>query len=621
MLPPAAAATAPPAPPQPVAAASVPAPPPPAVAPTSGPSRRLPILLGLGVLLAVAGVIAFVLTSGDDDPADTATVASDNPFGGDLVPEDDEPAETVEAEEGLAANDDLPFEADEPGAEADEPAAEPDESSTATAPDDDSTEPVADPPGDVRLVTWGVTTPASELDPVQAFDFGTYAIVAQTLEYLTTIGPTGAVVPSLATDWATADARTWTFRLREGVTFHDGRPLQAADVVASLQRAVDVGFGPTDATEISAVDDLTVSIVLADPLLDLPVLLSNQSPQVAITPRDFTGGDVLIGTGPYELAFYAPGANAEFVRNDSWWGGGSGPERIDFLFYDSTSEMRTALEAGAIDGTQTLATFDVERIQADPDIVVRSVPSANHRQMWMRVDTGPFADVRVRQALALSIDREQIVRTIYGGRAVVSNDQAVPVSSEFAAPIPLRPRDIELARALLTEAGFADGLAVTLDVGDLAEIPDLAELIRAQAAEAGFDLTVVVHPNADFYSGPWCPMNASFCDTESSTLGIVDYGHRPLRAFYFDRNLRSTGDWNPSHHAEPAYDALWDAYAGAATEAAAVEALDELQRYVHDNLPIIIPVYFDVVFAHRSDISGVTMSPLGQFDFTQADAG
>lgn len=470
---------------------------------------------------------------------------------------------------------------------------------------------------------WGVQTPqaSSVLDPVGAFDFGMYAVLAQTLEHLVFLDVDGVPQVSLATQWsANADSTEWTFTLRRGVTFHNGEPFSAADVVHSFERAIAAAVGGIAGTvssgNVVALDDLTVQMTLDRPTFDWPILVSSGNPQTAIVSVGFNGPEqILNGTGAFVMQSYDAFEGATFLGNTEWWAGTPTVSRLELRFFDQFGADLTALRAGQIDGVANVSALQANTVGDDPAITFASTPAQNHRQIWMRTDTGPFEDARVRRAFALSIDREALVDTLFGNYARVANDH--PISSTnpgFDSVLPQRTKNDARALELLALAGFPDGVDLTLFVPDIGEIPDLAFLVADQAVSAGFNITIDVQSSSTFYNDAWCPdLGASLpACVDNEAFGIVDYGHRVTPSIYLSRPLRSDGDWNASNLRDPVYDELEDRYANAPDPASATAALVEIQQYLALAAPVVIPYFFDWVFAHRSDLSGLRVTPLGQ---------
>ena len=359
----------------------------------------------------------------------------------------------------------------------------------------------------------------SGLDPVNMLDLGTYAVVSQSFEYLVGLGDDGNIgATALATGWEPNDDGTvWTFNLREGVTWQDGSAFTSADVAATVDRMVEVGAGLAGVVSAGAVDtpdDLTAVFNLDAANGNLPVLMSLFNPQSLITPVDYEAGTTLDGrpggTGAWMLdSFNATTFEATFVPNPNWWGGGVNFDTITLAGFEAGGTRVAAMQAGEIDIIQDFTVIDGAALVGAENFNVLRPPSANHRQLWFNTqlpEGGPFTDVRVRQALAYSLDRQQIVDTLYEGSALIGNDHPVHPSLPFFddSAVPQRAQDLDMARQLLSDAGYADGIATTFDVGDICEVPDYAAIVQQQAAEAGFDFDVRITPNSDFYGEFWC---------------------------------------------------------------------------------------------------------------------
>ena len=482
-----------------------------------------------------------------------------------------------------------------------------------------------DPPADGgRGLVWGVQSPDTlgDLDPTAAISFGEYAVLSQSFEHLTVMTDAG-IVPNLATDWQTNDdATVWTFFLRDDVIFHDGLPLVAEDVAWSLNRAVEQGVAGISSAvvpdSVVVTDELTIELTTTAPNLEVPILVSSDAPGTAIVPDGIVPNPgFFIGTGPFSLTNYDSSDGADFVAFDEWWRGEPTSDTLRLQFFDRSDLMANALEAGEIDGVANVVPVSAPRLVANEDLTVGSSRARNHRQIWMRTDAGPFADVRVREAFALSIDRQALVDELWGSFGRVGNDHVIDSTNPgFDASLEQREKDDAAAAALLADAGFPDGLSATIYLPDLGEIPELAELVAEQASSAGFDFDVFILDTASFYELQWCPgITDPASDTpcgDNADIGIVDYGNRGIDSIFLSRPLLSTGDWNASNYIDPTYDELYNIWRSATAPDEAANGLVAIQQHLHADVPVVIPYFFDSIYAHRSDISVVNVSTLGQ---------
>ncbi|WP_040492615.1 ABC transporter substrate-binding protein [Ilumatobacter nonamiensis] len=509
---------------------------------------------------------------------------------------------------------------------------------------DASSEGSAAPGGSGGEILAGIQTgdANSGLDPLNMLDLGTYCVCSQSFEYLVGLDADGAIGPtSLATEWSpNDDGSVWTFTLREGVTWQDGTPFTAADVAATMDRMVEVGAGIAGVVSEGAVetpDDLTAVVNLDGPNGNFPALVSIYNPQSLITPADYTNGTTLderpSGTGAWIIDDFDPSSfRVRFTPNPNWWGGAVNLDAVTLQGFDSGGTQVAAMAAGETDAIQQFSVSDGANLLDDSEFTVLKPPSSNHRQMWFNTQVpegNPFTDPRVRQAACYAVNRQQLVDTIYEGNATIANDHPVyQLWPYFDDTQEQRPYDPEMARQLLSDAGYADGISDTLQVGDLQEIPRIAAIIEQNLAEAGFTTPVGVTPNSDFYGEYWCTGASYGTQPESSgpgipcgasaTIGIVDYGHRPTPDIFFSRALQTDGDWNSSNYASSEFDQLFTDYQASVDVEGQKDACGKIQRLLHEDAPACYPFFFDYLSGHTNGVNGIEVTALGHMQFQKA---
>jgi len=478
--------------------------------------------------------------------------------------------------------------------------------------------------GTIRIAT---QRPVS-IDPVAMQDLSGYGLVAQSMEFLVALDPaTSDIGPGLATEWAPNDDNSvWTFKLREGVKWQNGGDFTADDVVATMGRLVtakNAGLGGViDADSAKAIDPLTVEFTLVSPNGNFPYLVSVFNAQTVITPAAYAAGTTLDampdGTGPWKLETYDQSTSARFVRNDAWWGGATPLDAVEWLFFDETGPMVTAYQGGQIDAIVQFDVFSGTALFNDANFQVNESATTNHRQIWFRTDTGQFTDKRVRQAVALSLDRDAMVQQLFQGRGEVANDHVIfSLYPYFDPAVPQRTRDVEKAKQLLTEAN-ATGLTATLHVAELQEIPDLAVLIQSQAAEAGITLTPAVESLDTFYGAQWCPAEpADPPCSGAAELGIVDYGHRSTPDVFLNSALRTGGVWNSSQYSSQAFDDAFAEFQAAVGVDAQRTASGKIETILNDDVAVAIPYTYSFLSGNAKTFTGIYSSALGQM-FVQA---
>ncbi|HSF84341.1 MAG TPA: ABC transporter substrate-binding protein [Acidimicrobiia bacterium] len=482
----------------------------------------------------------------------------------------------------------------------------------------------------------------SGLDPLNMLDLGTYSVLSQSFEYLVGLGPDGNIGSTgLATEWSpNADGTAWTFKLREGVTWHDGTPFTSADVAATVDRMVVAGAGLAGVVSEGAVetpDELTAVVNLDKANGNLPVLISIYNPQSLITPVDYDDGTTLdarqAGTGPWIFDSHDPTTfTTVFKANDSYWGGRPFLDEVTLIGFGSEGARVSAMQARELDMIQQFGVVDGRSLLNDDSFTVLKPPSANHRQLWFNTqlpEGGPFTDKRVRRAFGFMLDRQQMVDVLFEGFAIVGNDHPVHPTLPFFDPdaTPQRPRDVEMAKQLLADAGY-EGLSATIEAGDILVSPDMGAIVQQNALEAGVDLTVNVTANSDFYGEYWCTGAPWGNQPEtggpgrpcgaSAPIGIVDYGHRPTPDVYFGRALETDGDWNSSNYASPEFDRLFAEYQAAIDVDGQKAAVGQIQQHLHDEAPALYPFFFDYLSGHDESVSGVQVTALGHMKLEKA---
>jgi peptide/nickel transport system substrate-binding protein len=463
--------------------------------------------------------------------------------------------------------------------------------------------------------------PGSPLDPVAMDNLGAYTPVTIAFEYLCGKGEGAALAPMLAESWSpNDDGSVWTFKLRSGVTWHDGSPFTSADVVATLDRLAPgnlVAYIVPGASK--AVDDLTVEVTLNAPDGQFPYQVSLWNPQSVITPAAFESGTTLDGspngTGPFKLDKYDVATGCTFVRNDSWWGGTPYLDAVELVFSDDIDTQITGVLGGQADAIVLFAVVGGDALLNSDEVVVESIKGASHRQLWMNTREGNFTDVRVRQAVALGINRQELLDVILQGKGTMGNDHPIaPTYEFFDASQPQRERDVEKAKQLLKDAG-KEGLAVTLYAPELVEIPQLAELIQTQLKDIGMDVTLAVESTDTFYDR-WCKVYDSEnepkgCDG-GEEFGIVDYGNRGTPDVYLVKAY-ATGEWNSAHYVSEPFRTAVSAYQAALTVEDRKAPISDIQKIANEDVPYVIPYFYDSLFAYKKGVSGIVASGLGHF--------
>jgi peptide/nickel transport system substrate-binding protein len=461
--------------------------------------------------------------------------------------------------------------------------------------------------------------PAAPLDPVAMADLGTYTPVVTCFEYLVnTLGAT--LSPMLAESWKpNDDASVWTFNLRKGVKWHDGKPFTSADVVATMDRLAGSNLKAyIVAGATKAIDDSTVEITLTTPDGQFPYQVGPYNPQSIITPVDFVLGTTLDqspnGTGPFKLTKYDAATGATFDANAEYWDGKPYLDKLEFLFSEDIATLVSGLQGGATDAIVQFSVVGGDALLADPNINVGVIRGSAHRQLWMNCREGDFTDVRVRQAVALGIDRQALIDTVLKGKGDLGNDHPIaPIYPFFDATLPQREQDVAKAKQLLKDAG-KEGLAATMYFPKLQEIPQLAQVIQSQLKEIGMDVTIQQETVVD--GEEWCKVYDSTnepagCDG-GMDFGIVDYGPRGVPDVYLVKAY-ATGEWNSAHYISEPFRAAVKAYQASLDLDGQKAAIKDIQKIANEDVPYVIPYFYNSLYATAKNVTGIVATGLGHF--------
>jgi peptide/nickel transport system substrate-binding protein len=472
----------------------------------------------------------------------------------------------------------------------------------------------------------GIVTPTAAINPVTVADQGGLDMLAQTGEYLCLSGQTLNLTPVLATSWsANSAADVWTFKIRQGVTFHDGSPLTADDVVYTYKlqtnptgssNALSAFAGVLSPSGVVKVDDYTVAFHLDAPNGNFPYLTSSDNYNMIIIPNNYDPAkwqSSFIGTGPFKLESYTAKVGASFTRNENYWGTKALPSATQFTFYDTQAASVLALTGGSIDVLGQFAVSGGEALLSGGYNVIKLKSSA-HRELSMRCDQAPFTDPRVRQAIALTLNRPQIITALFKGYADVGNDSPfAPVFPSTNTSVPQRTQNIAQAKSLLSAAGHPSGFSTQLITEQLLEIPEYAQIVVQSAAEIGVKINLKVESSSAYYG------KATFGNSDwlDATMSLVDYGHRSVPNVFLTAPLETTnaktgtGPWNAAHFANSQYDSLVAKYIAAVDLSTQRNYAGQIETLLLAQTPIIFAYFYNYLTATAQGVTGVYPTAIG----------
>lgn len=309
------------------------------------------------------------------------------------------------------------------------------------------------------------------------------------------------IAPWLAESWDSTDGQHWTIKLREDVTFQNGKEMDAEAVKASLERALDESVAIENALKIDEIeaDGYTLHITTKEPFPEFISELVNPNVSIIdVTEEDFTNHPV--GTGPFALESFTPGSKLELVRYDEYWDGASKLDSVTFSFNEDASARSLALESGQTDIVYRPEVESIETLQANEGIMVEATETFRTHNLTMNLDRDSLKDVNVRRAVDVLLDRQEIVDTIMLGYAEVADGPFNP-TLPFAPSYEEKETGTEIAIEYLEEAGYTlengqmqkDGEPLhftVLTYGSRAELPLIAQVFQSNAKQIGIEVEI-----------------------------------------------------------------------------------------------------------------------------------
>jgi peptide/nickel transport system substrate-binding protein len=453
-------------------------------------------------------------------------------------------------------------------------------------------------------------SPAVEINPHKLTSNGGIITTFPCLNFLTRVSADGVPQPELATSWTPSeDIKTWTFKLRQGITFHDGSPFGADAVVATYKRLTDkstgstaadtLNFLPTDGIE--KIDDSTVAFHLSRPQADFPYFTYIY--QAGILPANWSGDWATspIGTGPFKMTNYTAGQGSTYVRNDAYWENGLPYlDGIEIKIWQDPSGELTALQSGASD-LMALTPYDaLDDIRKNPNLQVQVSRSASYDAMHMRVDTPPFDNPKVRQALAVSLDRQEVLNIVLGpnGGDLASDQPVAPILRDHV-DVAMKAQDLNMARQLLADAGHPNGFEFDLPTHTGAEwLKNWALTLQQAFAPLGVKANLVVETSQVYYAH-WTTV----------TSGVTEWASRSTASEILNSAYRTGVNWNSAHWSNPNFDMALNQLDATVDLQKRKELMLTLEKALSDEVPAIITYARSSPRGMSARVQGMSQDP------------
>ncbi|MEO9652754.1 MAG: ABC transporter substrate-binding protein [Roseobacter sp.] len=460
---------------------------------------------------------------------------------------------------------------------------------------------------------------ADVLDPDQSRTFVGRIVYASMCDKLVDITPDLEIIPQLATSWTTSDdGTTVTMQLREGVVFHDGTPFNAEAVAANIERSQTMDesrrkseLKSITSTEVTGDYEIKLNLAGADATL-LAQLADRAGMMVSPTAASAAGADFGLNpvcSGAFSFTERVAQDKIVLTKFDDYWNADAiNFDSVTFLPIPDTTVRLANLQSGDIDMLERLAATDLTQANGDDSIVVDSAVSLGYQGITFNINNGdkgdnPWGnDKRLRQALSHAIDREALNQVVFEGAFAPGNQSFPSTSPWYNTSLPVQSADIDKAKALLSEAGYPDGIALEVQVPNSTEPLAVMQVVQAMAAQAGIDISLTSKEFATLLS------DQSAGDYYASQIGWSGRVDPDGNNHQF---ATTDGGINDSKFSDPKMDELLNGARVAPSTDERKSLYDEATALMLDELPRVFLYHVNWIWAYNDKMKGFTPYPDG----------
>lgn len=468
--------------------------------------------------------------------------------------------------------------------------------------------------GDVKdTLTVGMGGDAVSLDPHATNDQPSSRVTKQIYDTLLVQTEELELEPGLATEWEQVDDLTFEFKLREDVKFTNGEALTADDVKFTIERgkeSANISHIVGAISSVEVVDEHTVRVSTSEPFGPLLTHLAHPAAAILNEKAVTEGGEDYglnpVGTGPYKFVSWTTGDSITLVENEDYWGDAPKTKNVVFKVVTENSVRTVQLETGELDIAYDIQPSDVKRVEDDENLELLRDANLSTTYIGFNTQKEPFDDVRVRQAINYALDMNAVVETVYQGVGSPAKGPLGP--NVFGANTDLveYEQDIEKAKELLADAGFADGFTTTLWTNENQQRIDIATIVQSQLAEVGITVEVEIVEWGQYLEDTAAGKHDMFILGWSTVTADADYG---LYALFHSSQHGEAG--NRQFYDNSDVDRLLDLGRTSADQDDRLAAYKEAQEIIRDDAPWIFTWIGENVSGIRNNVEGFKQHPAG----------
>lgn len=440
---------------------------------------------------------------------------------------------------------------------------------------------------------------------------------------LTQLAPDGTVKPDLATSWtASADQKTWTFKLRSGVKYHSGKAFTAADAVKNINYVLDKKNASSQRKRIAAIssvtasDDTTLVVNLSQPDAVLPsALMWIYMADIDTVAQVNQNGD---GTGPFQLKSFVPDDHVDLTRFDGYWGTKPALDEIKIERTADATSALTSLQTGQIDVLWGVDPTNVGTLQSDNNLTfLKSNATSGVTILMLDTTSPPFNNVKARQALAYAVDRKALAATGYNGIADPSaaNDPVDSNSPDYDSSLPTYDYNLDKAKQLFADAGVTQGTTLTFWTlaGRRGEWTTMGQVLQADLKKIGINLKIQQQETST-WTAKFAPSGKKF--PSMMVMDFLSFPPVPAFALQFFTSGGCECNWN-----NPQYDALMQQTLAATSDQARKAAEAKMQQMFNEQVPSVVLMQNATLVAAQKKVHGVWLEGDGTPRLGEASLG